>query len=199
MSTGGQLRIGLYVFDDAEELDVVGPYAVLVRWAGRSALHPQVMTFSDDGAGVRLSHGLRLVPDCSWEDVEPLHVLVHPGGPGATRLMADSDHLARVRDARARVPLLVSVCTGSLVLAAAGLLAGRAVAAHRDHVDLLSRAEPGALVDGEARYVDDGDLVTTSGTSAGVDAALHLVSRFEGEDLARDLGHELQHDPWPPA
>ena len=124
MGTDRPLQVGIFVFDDAEELDVVGPYDVLAAWARQSALRPDVLTFSADGAPVRCAKGLGLVPDRGAETVGPLHVLIHPGGWGTRRLAADRDHLAWIRRMRATTPLMASVCTGALVYAAAGLVAG---------------------------------------------------------------------------
>lgn len=192
------LRIGIVVFDDAEELDVVGPFDVLADWAARSPLRPEVLTFSADGAGVRCAKGLRLLPDASRDDVGPLHVLVHPGGRGARVLVGDHDHLAWLRDARRRTPLIASVCTGALVLAAAGLLAGRPAATHRAALDELARLDRSVLVDTEARYVDDGDVVTSAGVSAGIDMALHLVARLESPAAAAAVARHLEYHPVQP-
>ena len=198
MGTGSPLRIGLFVFDEAEELDVVGPYDVLAWWAGHSDLHPQVLTFSADGLGVRCAKGLSLVPDTSAAEVGPLHVLVHPGGRGTRALAADPAHLAWVREMRATTPLLASVCTGALVFAAAGLLAGRPATTHWDAFDELVALEPSVLADTEARWVDDGDTVTSAGVSAGIDMALHLVDRLESTEMARRIRRGIQYDPQPP-
>ncbi|MFC8193693.1 DJ-1/PfpI family protein [Cellulomonas sp. NPDC057328] len=198
MSTQGPLRVGLLVFDGVEELDVVGPWEVLAAWAAHSDLRPEVLTFSADGGGVRCAQGLGLVPDTGAADVGPLHVLVHPGGPGTRTLLADPGHLAWLRRVRATTPLMASVCTGALVYAAAGLLAGRPATTHRDALDALTRADPSVLVDAEARFVDDGDVVTSAGVSAGIDMALHLVTRLESAGAARAVRHGLQYDPAPP-
>lgn len=198
MATARPLRVGILVFDDAEELDVVGPYGVLASWARQSDLRPEVLTFSADGAGVRLAKGLRVVPDVSADDVGQLHVLVHPGGQGTRPLARDPQHLEWVRSARATTALMASVCTGALVYAAAGLLAGRPATTHRESFDELVRLEPSVLVDTEARFVDDGDVVTSAGVSAGIDMALHLVARLESEDAARAVRRGLQYDPAPP-
>ena len=192
------LRIGVFVFDDAEELDVVGPYEVLAAWAADSPLRPQVVTFSPDGAGVRLRKGLRLVPDHSADDVGPLHVLVYPGGWGTRRLATDAAHLEWVRAMRARTPLMTSVCTGALVYAAAGLLAGRPATTHWGAFDELARIDGSTLADTEARFVDDGDIITSAGVSAGIDMALHLVARLESPDAARAVRRRIQYDPDPP-
>jgi len=198
MSTGNPLRVGVFVFDDAEELDVVGPYEVLAAWAALSELRPEVVTFSADGAGVRLAKGLRIVPDRSADDVGPLHVLVYPGGRGTRALAHDSAHLDWVRALRTEVPLLASVCTGALVLAAAGLLAGRPATTHWGAFDELAALDPSVTPDTEARFVDDGDVITASGVSAGIDMALHLVARLENREVARQVRRVIQYDPAPP-
>ncbi|WP_449385092.1 DJ-1/PfpI family protein [Cellulomonas soli] len=198
MGTGSALRVGIFVFDGAEELDVVGPYEVLAWWAQHSPLHPEVVTFSRDGGGVRCAKGLSLVPDHSVDDVGPLHVLVYPGGRGARALVGDSSHLEWVRSVRATTPLLATVCTGALVLAAAGLLAGRPATTHWGAFDELARLDPSVLVDTEARFVDDGDVITSAGVSAGIDMALHLVARLESVEMARSVRRGIQYDPAPP-
>lgn len=198
MATAHAVRVGLFVFDDAEELDVVGPYEVLTAWAAVSDLRPQVLTFSRDGSGVRLAKGLRLVPDCAADEVGPLHVLLYPGGQGTRRLLGDHDHLGWVRTMRATTALMASVCTGALVYAAAGLLAGRPATTHHSAFDELARIDPSVLADTEARFVDDGDVVTSAGVSAGIDMALHLVARLESVEVARAVRREIQYDPAPP-
>ncbi len=198
MGTDRPLRVGIFVFDDAEELDVVGPYEVLASWARHSPLRPEVVTFSADGAGVRLAKGLRLVPDLAAADVGPLHVLLYPGGRGTRRLATDSAHLAWVRWMRAQTPLMTSVCTGALVYAAAGLLAGRPVTTHWSAFDELAALDPSTLPDTEARFLDDGDVITSAGVSAGIDMALHLVARLESVEMARGVRRGIQYDPAPP-
>lgn len=198
MATANPLRIGIHVFDDAEELDVVGPFEVLSAWAALSDLRPDVVTFSDRGTGVRLAKGLRLVPDLATDEVGPVHVLVYPGGRGTRRLLLDHEHLAWVRATRATTPLMTSVCTGALVFAAAGLLAGRPATTHWSAFDELAALDPSVLADTEARFVDDGDVITSAGVSAGIDMALHLVARLESVEVAQAVRREIQYDPAPP-
>jgi transcriptional regulator GlxA family with amidase domain len=103
-----------------------------------------------------------------------------------------------VKRQRVDVPLLTSVCTGSLVYAAAGLLTGRRATTHWASLNLLSELDPTVITDVDARFVDDGDLVTSAGVSAGIDMALHLVARFAGRDRAREVRRGIQYDPQPP-
>ena len=198
MSTEQRIRIGLFVFDGCEELDVVGPYDVLASWAHHGRSGSEVVTFSTDGRAVRCAKGLGLVPDTDAAGAEDVHVLVYPGGQGTRVLMQDEEHLAWVRRMRARTPLVASVCTGSLVLAAAGLLAGRPATTHWASLDRLAEIDPSIQVDREARFVDDGDVVTSAGVSAGIDMALHLVARLDSVEAARGVRRGIQYDPQPP-
>ena len=192
-------QIGLLLFDGVEELDAVGPWEVLAFW---TLQYPEdgweVSCLSADGEGVTGAKGLVLGAHHSMETAPPLDVLIHPGGIGTRRLMRDRDHLDWVRAQRAAVPLLTSVCTGSLVYAAAGLLSGRPATTHWASLNLLSELDPTVIPDVDARYVDDGDLVTSAGVSAGIDMALHLVDRIAGTERARDVRRGIQYDPAPP-
>lgn len=194
MSGNGGLRIGIFVFDGAEELDVVGPFEVFAEWGSHSQqLRPSVSTFSWDGSGVRLAKGLRILPAHGADDVGPLHLLLYPGGIGTRTLLAQPGHLEWLRQIRRQTPIIASVCTGALPLAAAGLLAGRPATTHHNHYDELAELDPSILVDTEARYVDDGDVVTSAGVAAGIDMALHLVERLETPAVARSVRFEIQH------
>lgn len=195
MSGNGGLHVGIFVFDGAQELDVVGPFEVFSAWADHSQLRPTVSTFSWDGGGVRLARGLRLVPSHSADETGPLHLLVYPGGAGTRKLIDQPGHLAWLRAVRARTTVVAGVCTGALVLAAAGILAGRVATTHRDAFGELTRLDPSVMVDTEARFVDDGDVITSAGGAAGIDMALHLTSRMETPDVARSVRRTIEYEP----
>ena len=190
---------GVLVFDGVEELDAVGPWEVLSHW---TQSHPEdgwdAFCLSSDGAPVVGAKTLVLGAHHSFDDTPPLDVLVHPGGPGTRPMLHDPDHLDWVRKLRDSVPLMTSVCTGSLVYAAAGLLTGRRATTHWASLNLLSELDPTVFTDVAARFVDDGDLITSAGVSAGIDMALHLVARLSSADRARDVRRDLQYDPQPP-
>ena len=189
-------HIGLLIFDGVEELDAVGPWEVLAHW---TQAYPHdgwsISCLSASGASVTAAKGLVRGAHHSLDTAPSLDVLIHPGGPGTRRLMREPGHLDWVRTQRDRVPLMTSVCTGSLVYAAAGLLTGRRATTHWASLNLLSETDPTVITDVDARYVDDGDLITSAGVSAGIDMALHLVTRFAGLERARDVQREIQYEP----
>ena len=125
-------------------------------------------------------------------------VHIYPGGLGTRPQLEDESQLSWVRQQRLVVPLMTSVCTGSLVFAAAGLLAHRPATTHWNSLETLAQLDPTIEVRADERFVDDGDVVTSAGISAGIDMALHLVSRLAGIDRAREVRRGIQYDPAPP-
>ncbi|MFN2608418.1 MAG: DJ-1/PfpI family protein [Acidimicrobiales bacterium] len=192
--------IAILLFDDVEELDAVGPYEVLGAWA---RVWPddgwRTITVGVAGAGpVRGANGLGMTPGSALADAGTMDVLIQPGGNGTRPLMADEAYLDWLRRQAAAEQLTTSVCTGSLVLAAAGLLHGRPATTHWASLDQLAAIDPTIDVRPDDRWVDDGDVITSSGVSAGIDMALHLVARLAGDQRARDVRRFIQYDPSPP-
>lgn len=192
----------MVLFEGVEELDVVGPWEVLAFWAREVAppsAQAQIVTVADRLGPVTAAKGLRLLVDHTWDDAGPIDVVVVPGGRGTRSLLgADEPLHGRLRMMQREGTLLTSVCTGSLVFAAAGLLRERPATTHWSTLDLLTSLDPTIEVRPDDRYVDDGDIVTAAGVSAGIDMALHLVRRLDSPDAARRVRREIQYDPQPP-
>ncbi|MEU8825061.1 DJ-1/PfpI family protein [Streptomyces sp. NPDC048636] len=192
-------KIGILLFPEVEELDAVGPWEVLSYWTRTFAEDGwQVFCFSADGNPVTCAKGLTIEAHHSMADMPALDVLLHPGGRGTRPQVHDEKHVEWVRSQRRSVPLMTSVCTGSLVFAAAGLLAGRPATTHWASLDRLAELDPTIDVRAEERFVDDGDVVTSAGISAGIDMALHLVARLASPERAREVRRGIQYDPRPP-
>ena len=191
--------IGILLFDGVEELDAVGPWEVLAFW---TQAFPDdgwaVTTFTRDGAPVTAAKSLLLTPHHPYDDLPPLDVLIYPGGRGTRPHLRDEEQLAWVRRQRQTVELMTSVCTGSLVYAAAGLLRDRPATTHHENTGHLLALDPSIELRKHDRYVDDGDIITSAGVSAGIDMALHLVVRLAGADRARQVRSGIQYDPEPP-
>jgi transcriptional regulator GlxA family with amidase domain len=191
-------RIGVLLFDQVEELDAVGPWEVFGMWARAAPDEVEVIALAATAGPVRAAKGLTLHADHGFADAGPLDVLLHPGGAGTRPQLADPAHLAWVRAQRQVVPLMTSVCTGSLVYAAAGLLSGRPATTHWSALDRLAELDPGIEVRRHDRFVDDGDIVTSAGVSAGIDMALHLVARLAGDERAAKVRRNMEYDPQAP-
>lgn len=191
------MRIAVHVFDGSEELDWAGPWEVLAYWA-QSDDDVEVVTVSPTGGTVTCAKGLRVVADHTWEDLGDVDVLLYPGGKGTRDHLGDEAVRGWVRGIAESGSLMVSVCTGALVYADAGLLDGRPATTHWRSLELLPTLGQGIDVRADQRFVDDGDVVTAAGVSAGIDVALHLVARLAGVEAARTVRRGIQYDPQPP-
>ena len=141
-------------------------------------------TLAESPGTLRAVNGLTIVPTHTLESAPAPAVLVVPGGQGTRALLRRPALLDWLGQRAARAEVTLSVCTGALVLAQAGLLAGRRVTTHHDCLDLLRQLAPAAIVDGSRRYHDTGGIVTAAGISAGIDASLHVVARLLGSGVA---------------
>jgi len=191
---GVPLTTGILLFPDAEELDYAGPWEVftMARQEG-----DRVVTVAESPAPVRSAKGLRVIPDCSFDDAPPLDVLVVPGGQGTRREVHNVALLTWVREAAVAYTWVTSVCTGAFLLHAAGPARGRRVTTHWASVERL-RERGAVTVLEDVRYVRDGNLVTAAGVSAGIDMSLWVVGQLYGPDHARVVQRFMEYDPAPP-
>jgi len=183
------LRSGMVLFPHMTQLDLTGPYEVLARLPGAET---RLVWKSLDP--VRSENGLTILPDTTFADCPALDLILVPGGPGINPLLEDPDVLRFVRDAAARARFVVGICTGSLVLGAAGLLRGKRAGTHWMSRDLLRAfgAEPVA-----ARVVADGNLFTGGGVTAGIDVALAVAAEIAGRTAAETIQLAIEYDPAP--
>lgn len=184
------LRCGMLVFPNLTQLDLTGPYEVLARLPGAETL-----LLWKDLEPVRSEHGLTILPMATLKECPPLHLVLVPGGAGINPLLEDAEVLAFVRRAAVGARYVVGICTGSLVLGAAGLLRGRRAGTHWMSRDLLRAfgAEPVA-----ERVVRDGNLFTGGGVTAGIDVALSVAAEIAGQAAAEAIQLAIEYDPDPP-
>ena len=187
---------GIVVFDDAEELDFIGPWEV---FQVTNRLFPGSFPTSLLSTGpdsIRARYGLKVeVSGCVYEAAR-FQMLVLPGGPGRSAAMKDSRLLDFLRRSHDQGVVLASVCTGAFILAQAGLLRGKTATTHWSALDEL-RAYPAVEVV-QRRIVDEGDIVTSAGVSAGIDMALHMVARLRGAVAAREVARRMEYLPSQP-
>jgi transcriptional regulator GlxA family with amidase domain len=185
------MQVAILIFDGLTALDAIGPYEVLAQLPGSE------VRFCSKEAGPKRtdSRALALSADYSLDEITSPDVVLVPGGEGNRPLLQDEEVLAWLRDVDAQTRWTTSVCTGSLVLGAAGLLEGKRATSHWLYRDALREfgAEPVA-----DRVVVDGKLITAAGVSSGIDMALDLVRREHGDELAQSVQLAIEYDPQPP-
>lgn len=185
------MKIAILIYDEFTALDAIGPYEVL-----RSVPGWEVEFVAKQRGEVRTDSGaVGLSADRSLEEVGEPEIVLVPGGQGSRPLMEDEEILSWLQRVDATTKWTTSVCTGSLVLAAAGLLEGKRATGHWAFLEPLR--EYGADPVG-GRYVEDGKVITAAGVSAGIDMALHLVGREVGPEVAQAVQLGIEYDPAPP-
>jgi transcriptional regulator GlxA family with amidase domain len=185
------MRIAILIFDGLTALDAIGPYEVLSRLPGA-----ELRFVSKQAGPVRTDTGaLGVQADLAIADLDDPEVVVVPGGPGSRPLMGDPEVLEWLRAAHGGSTWTTSVCTGALVLGAAGILDGKRATTHWAFVERLPEFGAEPLT---ARVVEDGKVITAAGVSAGIDMALTLASRLAGDQVAQAIQLGIEYDPDPP-
>jgi len=187
---------GILLFDDVEELDFVGPWEVFTT-AAKLNEGDRVLTVAAESRPIICAKRLRVLPDTTFADAPPLDVVLVPGGMGTRRAVEDATLIDWLRQVGQSCTWITSVCTGALLLHAAGLAAGRRVTTHWSYIEPL-RMRGNITVLEHTRYVRDGNVVTAAGVSAGIDMALWLVGQLHGIDCARQVQRWIEYDPAPP-
>lgn len=184
------MRIGILIFEGMTQLDATAPFEVFARVPGA-----KVLLVAPRKRLVTAGFGIKFVPDVDFRSCPPLDVLCVPGGSGINALLTDGPALAFVRRQAKRARYVTSVCTGSLLLGAAGLLRGRKAGCHWLSLPLLK--EFGAIPSSE-RVVSDGKFITAGGVTSGIDFALVIAARLAGKGAAKEIQLMIQYDPQPP-
>jgi len=196
-----QWNVGILIFDHVEVLDFAGPFEVF----SRTRLDPgvesrrseerapfRVFTVARTAAPVTATGGLRVIPDHPFTTAPPIDLLVVPGGFGTRALLQDEETLGWIRQVASAARKMTSVCTGSLLLAQAGLLENRRATTHWGALDLLASLGKGVRVDRTARVVDDG-IITSAGVASGMDMAFYVVESLFGRAVADETAHYIEY------
>jgi cyclohexyl-isocyanide hydratase len=183
-------RIGLLLFPGLTQLDLTGPYEVFARMPGAA-----VFLLWKTLEPVRSDRGMAILPTATLDTCPPLDLVCVPGGPGVNEVLTDTEVLAFLRRTAHGARYVTSVCSGSLILGAAGLLRSRRAGCHWMSREMLRSfgAEP---ID--ERTVVDGNLVTGGGVTAGIDLALRVVAEIAGREAAETIQLAIEYDPRPP-
>jgi len=187
---------GIILYPDFEELDAVGPFEVLGMFA-KLDRDWNVVTIAEQAGPVRAFNGLQLLADHGFDDAPPLDVILLPGGLGSRAEMDNPRMLDFVRKAGAPAQWVTSVCTGAMILHRAGFLVGRKATTHWGAIHEL-RNLGGCDVQENVRWVEDGNVITSAGVSAGIDMSLYLVSKLKDAGAAKAVQKMMEYYPKPP-
>jgi cyclohexyl-isocyanide hydratase len=184
------IKIGFLLFPNLTQLDLTGPYEVFARLAGA-----EIFLVWKNREPVRAQGGISILPSATFAGCPQLDLICIPGGPGTYTLLTDEEALAFVQKQAKSARYVTSVCTGALLLGAAGLLEGRRATTHWMSMELLKQF--GATPINE-RVVIDGNVITGGGVTAGIDFALKVVAELASERMARSIQLSMEYDPQPP-
>ena len=191
--------VGIYIYDDVEVLDFCGPIEVFSTASRvKTRLNPgtskpfEVITIADSMRLVHARAALRVQPHFDFTNHPPIDLLLIPGGVHNAELER-ADVIAWIARTSAKAQLTASVCTGAFLLAKAGLLSGKTVTTHWEDIADFRAVFPTVTVREELRWVDEGNIVTSAGISAGIDMSLHIVARLEGEELAIKTARQMDY------
>ncbi len=190
--------VAILLFNEVEVLDFAGPFEV---FAVAGELHEpapfRVYTVAAGPGPICARNGLSVNPDYRLSDAPRADVLIVPGGIGTRALLGDTDLLDGIAAAARQAELVLSVCSGALLLARAGLLAGLRATTHHEGLDVLRELAPATEIVAGARYVDNGRVITAAGISAGIDASLHVVGRLCGEEVSARTATYMEYRSLP--
>ena len=194
-------HVGILIFDDVEILDFAGPFEVFSRTRlvpgpesrrSEDSAPFHVFIVAKTAAPIQTTGGLRVIPHYGFADAPRVDLVVVPGGWGTRALLHDAETLDWIRRAAARARKVTTVCTGSLLVAKAGLLEGRHATTHWGALDTLDSLKAGVTVEREYRVVDDG-VISSAGVASGIDMAFYVVETLFGRDVADETAHYVEY------
>ncbi len=193
------VRVAILLFDGVELLDFAGPFQVFSS-ARLTQESPdrlmEVFTVADQEGPLICRNGLVVIPSYDLENAPMADLLVVPGGQGTRSAINQSKLIEWIATSAGRAALTTSVCTGSFLLAKAGLLAGKAATTHWASTKRMRADFPEVDVRENQRWVDAGNIITSAGISAGIDMALHILDRLYGADVAATTARSMEYDHW---
>ncbi|WP_408010057.1 DJ-1/PfpI family protein [Pseudalkalibacillus sp. A8] len=191
-----QWRVGIFLFDDVEVLDFAGPFEVFSVTTLRNGDKPFVVnTISEKGNLICTRNGLKVQPDFSFDNMPPFDILIIPGGLGAREREIHNDHVINwIKNEKENVQLMTSVCTGALLLAKAGLLKDKKATTHWASLERLKKEFPEVDVQHGVKFVDEGNIITSGGISAGINMSFHIVERLLCTEAAKETAKRMEYD-----
>ena len=188
-------NVAILVFDEVEVLDFCGPFEVFSVTGRRDDLNPfNVYTVAERSGPIIARNNLSVNPRYTISECPQPDILVVPGGYGTRKEMHNTALIDWIKGCSEKAELVLSVCTGALLLAKAGLLEGLAATTHHRALELLKEVAPNTTIEGSKRFVDNGRIILSAGISAGIDMSLYVVAKLFGEEQALETNQYMEYD-----
>jgi transcriptional regulator GlxA family with amidase domain len=188
-------KLGIVIFDEVEVLDFCGPFEVFSVTGGREGLQPpfEVFTVAEESRPIAARGGLSVNPAYSFESCPRPDILLVPGGFGTRKETKNAKLVDWLREQSANTELILSVCSGSLLLGKAGLLDGLTATTHHAALDELRNVSSSISIDASQRFIDNGHVIVSAGISAGIDMSLYVVARLLGTEQAMETARYMEY------
>ena len=189
------MKVGIVIFNEVEVLDFAGPYEVFSLASKENEKIFEVKTISETGELISARNGLKILPDLSYQNEPIFDILIVPGGYGAEEIEIKNPVMIEwLKSQQNKVEILASVCTGALLLAEAGILDNKKATTHWMDYDRLEKEYPKVEVVRGVKFVDEGNILTSGGISAGIDMSFHIIKRLFGTEVVKDLAKRMEYD-----
>lgn len=190
-----KIKVGILLFDEVEVLDFAGPFEVFSLSSKNNVKLFEVITIGETGTLISARNGLKVLPMANFKDNIKLDILIIPGGYGAEELeIKNQITLNWIREQKSKVKILASVCTGAFLLAESGILDNKSATTHWMDIDRLEREYPKIRTIKNMKYVDEDNIITSGGISAGINMSFHILNRLFGAEIAKSTAKRMEYD-----
>jgi len=190
-----KIRVGIFLFNEVEVLDFAGPFEVFSLTLKNDEKAFEVITIGETSEVISARNNLKVLPNSTFKDELNLDILIIPGGYGAEVIEIKSKvTLAWIKEQNHKVSILASVCTGALLLAECGLLDNKKATSHWMDLDRLENEYPKVNVIRNVKFVDEGNIMTSGGISAGINLSFHIIKKLLGADIANITAKRMEYD-----
>lgn len=192
-----KFNVGIFLFEEAEVLDFAGPFEV---FSVTSQLNNyelfNVFTVTEDGEDINAVNGLNIMPDFSFEDHPPIDILIIPGGDGTKQEINNQKVIEWIKETSDETQITMSVCSGARLLGQAGLLNDLDAVTHHEVIPDLKKIAPETNILTDKRYVDNDNIMTAGGITAGIDLSLHVVEKLFGTEVTNKTRVYMEYGNW---
>lgn len=190
-----KIKVGIFLFNEVEVLDFAGPFEVFSLSSKNNEKLFEIITIGETGELISARNGLKVLPMANFKDKIKLDILIIPGGYGAEEIeIKNQITINWIKEQKSKVKILASVCTGAFLLAESGILDNKSATTHWMDIDRLENEYPKIRIIKNLKFVDEDDIITSGGISAGINMSFHIIKRLFGVDIAKSTAKRMEYD-----